>query len=232
MAWNLDFLKKTETPDTKELAVEVKKIGTEMRKADLNTIKVEYYLRGSTFFMETMGTIYRTTNFTIVILEEPNEVGLILADDSIYHNKATHKEKIMVKEGYPFSLNLESELTREFNIPNATKAEKDAIKAKYAGLNEEMIAFKIAHPEVKEYHVPILMNQIPLSVIRVKLAHVLPGFPDEMEVTQHIIYQLFFAKILSKVNKQKIQGAFMLLLVGFLSGAVFVFAVTLLMGRM
>lgn len=198
-----DWLKKVETPDVKELGEETKKIRTELRKVDVNTIKVEYFLRNSPYYIETTARLYRLTNHTLGIMEEPNDLGFIMADDSIYYNKATKREKVHVKEGYPFSLKLDNELTRELD------------------------AFKKEHPKVKEYLVPVMINQIPVQAVRVKLKHKLPGFPNEMEVTQNVIYQLFWAKILSKVNKQKIQGAFVLVLVGFLGGGLFGLALSL-----
>lgn len=224
----LNWFKKIETPDTGEISLEIGKIKTELRKTNVNSIKVEFYLRNSPYYIETLGMMYRSTNFTIVIIENPEELGLILLDDSIYFNKATHAEKIIVREGYPFSLNLDFELTRG-NI--LTPKEQIEVAEQYQKLGVEFVEFQKAHPTVKSYQIPVLLNQIPLKVVRIKLAKQMVGFPDEMDITMKIIYQLFFSKILQKVNKPKIQGAFMLLLVGFLSGTLFMTALFLLTGR-
>jgi hypothetical protein len=192
-----DIFNKLKTPDTKSIAGEAKQLKTQFRRADNNTIDVRYFFKNTPYFIPTVATLYRTTNFTIGIIEIPEGLGFILADDSIYFDKVSKKEVVHVKEGYPFSLNLSSELTRELDD------------------------FKKEHGQIKEYTIPIMINQIPTKAIRIKLGQSLPGFPDEMEVTQKVIYQLGFAKILQKINKEKIQGAFMLVVMGFLAGALF-----------
>jgi hypothetical protein len=194
-----NFFKHIETPNSKDVASEAKSLKVQMKKANVNTIPVRYFFKNTPYFMDTIATLYRTTNFTIGMMEIPEPLGFILADDSIFFNKVDKKEIIHVKEGYPFSINLSAELSREFDD------------------------FKKAHPEVPgtAYTVPLMINQIPMKIIRIKLGHVLPGFPDEIDITQKVIHQLGFSKILDKVNKQKIQGAFMLVVMGFLAGALF-----------
>jgi len=201
----LDFFKRIETPDSKEIIGESKKLRIEMRKTDINTVPVRYFFRNTPYFMDTVATLYRTTNFTIGLIEIPEHLGFILADDSIYFDKISKKELIHLKEGYPFSLNLSVELSTEFEN------------------------FKKDHVEIKEYTIPIMINQIPMKAIRIKLGQTLPGFPDVMDITQKVIYQLSFVKILDKVNKQKIQGAFMLVVMGFLAGALFGLAIGVFM---
>lgn len=200
-----DILKgfgKVETPDVKGMSGEAQKIRVEFKKTDVNTLPVRYFYKNSPYFIDTIATLHRTTNFTIGILEIPEALGFILAENSIYFDKNTKKEIVHVKEGYPFSLVLTTEL------------------------NGELETFKLEHPEVKEYVVPIMINQIPLHAIRVKLHHQLPGFPDAVDITQKFIYQISFVKIMDKVNKEKVKGAFVLVLMGFLAGALFMLAAT------
>ncbi len=206
-----DIFKKIETPDTKAVITEAKKLKLEFKKTDVNTIPVRYFFKNSPYFKETIATLYRMTNFTVGIMDIPEPLGFIVADDTIYFDKDTKKEVIHIKEGYPFSINLESELNREAVIK----------------IKSEFDAFKEFNPKVKEYIVPLMINQIPLKAVRVKLGNILPGFSDEMDITQKFIQQIFFVKILQKVNKEKIQGSFMLVLMGFLAGALFALAATM-----
>lgn len=199
----LDIFKKVETPDVKGMSGEAQKLRVEFKKTDVNTLPVRYFYKNSPYFIDTIATLYRTTNFTVGILEIPESLGFILSDNSIYFDKNTKREIVHVKEGYPFSIVLTTELNGELN------------------------EFKLLHPEVKEYVVPIMINQIPLNAIRIKLHHQLPGFPNEVDVTQKFIYQIGFVKIMDKVNKEKVKGAFVLVLMGFLAGALFMLAATI-----
>lgn len=196
-------------PDIKKLVSEGKDIKTQLKKIDINKINIRYFSRDGSYYIPTNGIIYRDTNISLVLMKVPENLGIILLDNTIHYNKFTKEEEIDVIEGIFTSININQGLDFSLNLNKKLNKEFDNIKK---------IIPKKEIKDVKNYTIPVMINQIPISITKTNFEKISKELPDISLITQKFLYEISTVKILQKVNKKKTDGLFIVLLLGVFIG--------------
>lgn len=196
-----DGIEKIKLPNIGNLIHEGKDIKTQIKKIDINGINVRYWNKDCTYYTPTKGIIYRYTNVSLVIMKIPEKLGVIIIDNTIHFNKFTKEEELDVIEGFGFTVDLSHQpiLEKELSELKTIIAKKE-IK------------------DIKNYTIPAMINKIPVPIVRVNLNQNLGTLPDYVAISQKFLYEISMVKILQKVNKQKHEGLFIVLVLGIFIG--------------
>jgi len=181
--------------NTKEILDSQKRLKTDVKKSKVNDILVRYISSDFRNFIPTVGTIYRDTDINYVLINNPDNLGIVILDNSILYNKMDGKEWLDIIEGYPYSINY----TEEFN-------------AKVRELQE-------LHPEVKSWVLPININNLPKGKYEIILKDV-KGEEKKIAFTQKFIYQLGNVKLFESMFKPKSDGVLIGIIIGLLIGVI------------
>ena len=179
----------------KEMLASQKRMKTDVQKSKVNDILVRYISSDFRNFIPTVGTMYRDTEINYVLIENPDNLGILLLDNCILYNKMDGKEWLDVVEGYPYSLNY----TEEFN-------------AKVGKLRE-------LHPDVKSWLMPINVNNAPKGKYEI-IMNTVNGNEKKIAFTQKFIYQLGNVKLFESMFKPKSDGIIIGAIIGLLAGII------------
>lgn len=189
--------------DTGEFFESGKRAKTDLKKAGLNDIDVRYISSDFRNYIPTIGTIFRDTDISYVLIENPAPLGVLILDQSVLHNKLDGRESIDVIEGYPFSL----AYTKDF----------------HAHISD----IKKAHPQIKTWTIPVSINNIPRGKYEIELPTLKQGETliekielKKIEFTQKFIYQLSNVKLFDSFFKPKNDGIIVGAIVGGLVGVI------------
>jgi len=166
---------------TKEILDSQKRLKTDVKKSKVNDILVRYISSDFRNFIPTIGTIYRDTDINYILIENPDNLGIIILDNCILYNKLDGKEWVDVIEGYPYSCNYSEEF------------------------NEKVRLIMAKHPEVENWTLPININNVPRGKYEIIMKNT-KGEEKKISVTQKFIYQMGNVKLFESMFKPKSDG--------------------------
>lgn len=191
-------LSKADFPDVSEIGNIPVTMREGFKRGELNRVTVRYFNSDFSEVIESVGKIDYTTSIPMIYFEIPFKGGIILLDKTIYSDKARCIKCIDIVEGYIFGLDKKVDIVRQlegqyYNDCGNGKIDKE-------------IAEKLREESGIGYYVPVLLNSIPIPIIKLKQDISLKVIDIKQvtlltEVTQRVIRQLADNKLLSRTGK-------------------------------
>jgi hypothetical protein len=172
------------------------KVNTDAKKTKANAIMVRYISKDYHDYIPTVGMIHRETNIPYIILENPDNLGVILIDRSLLYNKMDGTECVDVIEGQPFTVNWKEDI------------------------NADVKQIMIANPKITQWTIPVSVGNVPAGEYTVDMIDPITREIAKVPVTQKFLYQMSFVKLFEAMFKAKSDGIIIGAIIGALLGII------------
>jgi hypothetical protein len=190
---------------------------------NLNKIAIRYFLDEFAECIETSGEIHRMGSTSIVLFNVPEVKGAVLLINKFtYINRSRNNERTMdVYENYPFGVDKNCDVLKfeDVDYQNFRDNRK----------NETVGASKAEYYKKYKWYIPVMMNQIPLPIVRLDDADRLIPIDKTYtkllaNVTQVFLREFMDIKLLQRTGNKAQTGmiyvAILFLVIGAFGGLV------------
>jgi hypothetical protein len=212
----MDAIRRTKTPDMKEILSLPAKTKQAVKNQKLNSINVRYFDRHCRKFITTIGVIEHKTDIPLVYWDNPFKLGGIMFDESVYYD-INNDPWIDFIEDYPFGLAYKSELQTFLNVEYLNAVAGDQLDREYS---EYMI-----NRGNTAYMIPLSLNKIPREIIRIEIDSVMISkneayVKQKMQITQWLVRQMGNIPMYERVGKKDNSFIIFGVILGFLPGVI------------
>lgn len=194
-------LKALKPPKFSDIASAPTYVKEQMHKKEVNEIDVLYLSNDARSGSEVRGTIDRTPTVPLVRINTPEALAFFKTENCTFYNKTRGRDMMLVIDGYPFGLQVNSEL--EHDIENQARND-----------------FAEGTAGTQGYEVPILIDRLPHKLVRQKFEQKLEEIKDYFELTPKLLRNLADANLTKDISESDRSTVIMSMIMGACVGGI------------